>query len=72
MTENKHQELIDKFLALKDKLDEFKRVRDDPHLGMQHELPALANVVELLGEFTILNVEIETRRSVSPNLDLLT
>jgi len=35
---------------LEDKLSEFKRFRADPNLGMQHELPMLADLAEKTAE----------------------
>jgi len=35
---------------LEDRLAKFKRIRADPKLGMQHELPLMADLVEMIAE----------------------
>ena len=35
---------------LEDRLAELKRVRDDPNLGMRHEVPLMADLLEMVAE----------------------
>lgn len=52
MTESKGEAKSWRTLSyeLEAKLTEFKRIQADPNIGMRHELPLMADLVEIIAE----------------------